>query len=102
MQSELNARDRHSSLEFFLRFKGDLVFEILTCKNEEDEAEEEKEEEEGEEEEEEGYTFLIARTALRLLSAVQARRNSLQGRYNGISHQDRKTASWVAPRPFSD
>lgn len=48
------------------------------------------------------YTFLIARTALRLLSAAQARRNSLQGRYNGISHQDRKTASWVAPRPFSD
>ncbi|KAL2711628.1 hypothetical protein V1478_018649 [Vespula squamosa] len=36
------------------KFKGDLVFEILTCKNEEDEAEEEKEEEKEEEEEEEG------------------------------------------------
>ena len=29
-------------------------------------------------------------------------RNSLQERYNGISHQDRRMASWVAPRPFSD
>ncbi|KAL2751332.1 hypothetical protein V1477_000490 [Vespula maculifrons] len=79
------------------RFKGDLVFEILTCKNEEDEAEEEKEEKEKEEEEEEEEEGVGG-----LLSAVQARRNSLQGRYNGISHQDRKTASWVAPRPFSD
>ena len=30
------------------------------------------------------------------------RRNPLQERYNGISHQDRIVASWVAPRSFSD